>query len=395
MKYIILVGDGMADYPLSQLKGKTPLEAARIPNMDFIAKNGFLGKVQTVPSGYPAGSDVANLSIFGYAPEKYYTGRAPLEASSMGIKILDDETAFRCNLVTVNNGIMADFTAGHIHSEEAKKIILHLQEKIGSFNIKFYPGVSYRNLAIIKGDYSHTSCTPPHDITDQEIKTFLPKDENSELIFELMDKSKKVLMEYFSNNKLHAHGKQANMIWLWGQGKDTAFPTFKEKYGLTGGVITAVDLIKGIGKKAGLEIVNVHGATGYLDTNYEGKANAALKILEKDNFVFLHVEAPDEASHEGSLEKKIQAIEDFDKRVVGVILDGLKRFSDYRIMVLPDHPTPIKIKTHTKDPVPFAIMGNKIKKGNAQSYNEIEADKNHEIFKGEDIMRILTSGNIR
>ncbi|MBI5417767.1 cofactor-independent phosphoglycerate mutase [Candidatus Poribacteria bacterium] len=396
MKYIILVGDGMADYPIDELGGKTPLMAAKTPNMDFIAQNGILGRAITVPEGYPAGSDVANLSIFGYPPQKYYTGRAPLEAASMGVSLEKDETAFRCNLVTIKNNIMHDFTAGHISTEEAKDIILWLQSKFGSKAIKLYPGVSYRHLAILRNISDDLSCTPPHDITDQDITRYMPHGKDAAIILDLMEMSGMYLSDCPINiERIKNKKKPVSMIWLWGQGKETTFPTLKEQFGFTGGVITAVDLIKGIGKKAGLEVIKVPGATGYLDTNYEGKVSAAIKVLGKNNFVFLHVEAPDEASHEGNLKFKIKALEDFDSRIVGPILSGIKKFAPYRILVVADHPTPIKLKTHTGDAVPFAVMGEKINKENFLSYDEKEAEKSKYNVVGENLMKILAEGNLQ
>jgi 2,3-bisphosphoglycerate-independent phosphoglycerate mutase len=363
MKYVVLVGDGMADWPLPQLGGKTPLEAAKIPNMDWIARNGTCGLVRTIPKGVKPGSDVGNLSIFGYDPRKSYTGRGPLEALSRGIKLKKNDVAFRCNTVKIKNGRMADFTAGHITSKEAAGVIRLINKKLANKKIRFYPGVSYRHLAIINGGPINAKCTPPHDITGRPIKGYLPKGRGAGMLTSLMK---------ISFGILSAKKGKANMIWLWGQGKK---PDMK-KFPLKGSVITAVDLLKGIGRAIGLGVINVPGATGYLDTNYAGKARYALASLKKNDFVFVHVESPDESGHEGNIKHKIKAIQDFDKHVVGPILKGLaERSDDFKIMVLPDHSTPIRIKTHSSEPVPFAIYSSKGSTGGCERFNEKSASK--------------------
>ena len=360
-KYIILIGDGMADYPIEKLGGKTPLEVADIPNMNLIAQKGKLGMVRTIPHGFPPGSDIANLSILGYDPERYYTGRAPLEAASMGLKLGPEDVAFRCNLVTlsVRNGraYMDDYSAEHISTEEAKEIIHEIDQKLGTNNIKFYPGVSYRHLMVWKNGQEELSTTPPHDISGKTIDSYLPKGKGKKQILQLMNDSQTILENSHINKiRIKNYKKPANSIWLWGQGKKPDMPTLSERYRITGSVISAVDLIKGIGVCAGLEVIDVPGATGYLDTNYRGKANYALRALEKRDLVYVHVEAPDEASHSGDLKNKLKAIERFDKEVVGTVLDKINRFRDYRIMILPDHSTPLSVMSHTPDPVPFAIF---------------------------------------
>ena len=371
MKYVILVGDGMADLPLPELNGKTPLEAAKTPNMDQIAKEGIAGWVKNIPSGMQPGSDVASLSVFGYDPTKDYTGRAPLEAASMGVELDKDEVAFRCNFVTIENGVMRDFTAGHISSEEAKELISFLEGELGSREINFHSGVSYRNLVVIKNGPEGAECIAPHDITDKKIENYLPKGDGTELLNSLMEKSIKLLANHPVNQKRIAQNKRpASMIWLWGQGKAPKVQTLFDRYKLVGSVIAAVDLIKGIGVYAGLDVINVPGVTGYIDTNYQGKAEYALKSLKNKDFVFVHVEAPDEAGHEGDLAKKIKAIEDFDRLTVGTILVGIKKFKEFKILVLPDHPTPISLKTHTSDPVPFAMFGTGIEADQVTAFNE-------------------------
>ena len=364
MKYIILLGDGMPDYPIKELGDKTPLEYAKTPNMDFIAKNGTVGCVKTIPDGFPPGSDVSNLSILGYDPAKYYTGRAPLEAASIGVKLSPNDIAFRCNLVTLkptdSELIMDDFSAGHISTEEAKELISAIDKKLGTDEIKFNPGVSYRHLMVWKNGSSNLKLTPPHDISGKNIKSYIPQGDRANILTELMNSSQIVLSNHKINKERKNNGKNpANSIWLWGHGKAPAMPTLKERFNLTGSIIAAVDLMKGIGIYAGLTPVKVPGVTGYIDTNYEGKADYALKELESKDFVYVHVEAPDEAAHNGSLNNKIKAIEDFDKRVVGRVLEGIKKFKEYRILVVSDHPSPISIKTHSSERVPFAIYPSK------------------------------------
>ncbi|MBU1487254.1 cofactor-independent phosphoglycerate mutase [bacterium] len=374
MKYLLIVGDGMADYPLEELRGKTPLQAARTPNLDRLSVRGVVGRARTVPSKMEPGSDVANLSLLGYDPRRYHSGRAPLEAASMGVDLKEDEVAFRANLVTVRDGLLLDYSGGHISTQEAKGLIECLNRDLcplfGKLSLGFYPGVGYRHLLVIKGqDFSSVVCAPPHDITGKTYREYLPEGEGAEILKELMAVSSDLLKD----------GKTlANMIWLWGQGKGLSLPTFKEKFNLTGSVISAVDLIKGIGKLAGLKVVEVKGATGYLDTNYAGKAKAALGALEEDDFVFVHIEAPDEASHKGDTGLKIRAIEDFDGKVVGPILDGLN--GEYRILVLPDHLTPISKKTHTDEPVPFLMTGSGIEPDRIDGFDEIRAGQSSLYF---------------
>lgn len=363
MKYIVLIGDGMPDYPLPEQGGKTPLQLARTPNMDRMAREGSTGVAGTVPQGFPPGSDVANLSIFGYDPARYYTGRAPLEAASMGVSLGPADTAFRCNLVTLraaaNGVIMEDYSAGHLSTEEARELIASINEKMATDEIQFHSGVSYRHLMVWKGrKFSDLPLTPPHDISGQSIKEFLPRGEGGgSEILELMNNSQLILKPHRLNQRREKEGRRpANSIWLWGQGVRLSVPTFREQFGLEGAVISAVDLLKGIGICAGLEAIAVPGATGYLDTNYRGKVDAALEALEEKDIVFLHIEAPDEAGHQGNLEAKIQAIEDFDAKVVGEVLQNMKDIGDCRILLVADHPTPISIKTHASDPVPFVVF---------------------------------------
>lgn len=360
MKYLVVIADGMADEPLSDLDGKTPLEYQKKPYLDSIAKNGFCGMVKTVPDGMSPGSDIANLSIFGFDPRKYFTGRAPLEAVSIGIDMKPDDVAFRCNLVTFREEnsqiIMDDYSAGHIETEEAEKFINYLNEKIRIPNVRFYRGVSYRHLMIWRGGVDDLVLTPPHDIPDKPIKEYLPKGEKADFITNIMKASQEILKDCELNRERKKKGKkEVSSIWLWGQGRRPMLMTFKEKFGLTGGVISAVDLIKGIGILAGLNPVNVEGITGYIDTNFEGKADFAIETLRNDDICFVHIEACDEASHEGSLEKKLKAIEYIDNRFLKRVLKGLSDFKNYRILFCIDHPTPISKRTHVADKVPFLI----------------------------------------
>ena len=360
MKYIVLLGDGMADEPLEELNGKTPLEAAKTPNMDRLAQQGQIGLVETIPPGFHPGSDVANLSVFGYDPADCYTGRAPLEAASMGVELGPDDVAFRMNLVFLMHNYgklyMGDFTAGHISTEEARKIIDELQEELGGEEFSFHAGVSYRHLMVWHNGKDQMKFTPPHDLTYQTIEDHLPRGEGADELIHLMTSSQLLLNTNSVNARRKLEGKTlANSIWLWGHGRAPRMKTLKSKFGLSGAVISAVDLIKGIGIYAGLDVIDVPGATGYLDTNYQGKAEYALDALKTRDFVYVHVEAPDEAAHEGSLEKKIEAIEAFDEKVVGTVLNGLPALGEHRVLVLPDHPTPVRRMTHSSDPVPFVL----------------------------------------
>jgi 2,3-bisphosphoglycerate-independent phosphoglycerate mutase len=384
MKYLVLIGDGMADRPLDALGGKTPLMAARTPNMDALAQRGEVGLARTIPNGLPKGSEIANLSIFGYDPKRYYTGRGPLEAASIGVRLGPEDIAFRLNLVTLGiiGGavIMEDYSAGHISTEEGGAIIQDLEKELGDSVFHFYPGVSYRHLLVWRSPVEKIEkieTTPPHDITEQEIGVYLPRGEGAQELIKLMTDTQILLKTHPVNHTRQREGKrEANATWPWGQGRAPQMPSFTERFGLKGGVISAVDLIKGIGICAGLEAIPVPGATGYLDTNYQGKAEYGLRVVEKDDFVYIHVEAPDEASHNGDLKAKIAAIEAFDEKVVGTIVKGMENRGDHRIMVLPDHPTPLELRTHTDDPVPFVIYDSTQKRpSGARGFDEKEASR--------------------
>ena len=394
MKYIVLVPDGMADLPLEQLGGKTPLEVAQTPYMDSVVQKGLLAQAVTIPPGLSPASDVANLSIMGYDPQKYYTGRAPLEAAYMGVDLPKDAIAFRCNLVTVSDEKMADYSAGHISSKEAAVFISELNSSLGTDLIKFYPGVSYRHILVLRGlnveDLGGVLCVPPHDILNQPIKRFLPNGKGALVPLELMKRSREILpLQEINKVRVDLGENPANMIWLWGQGQKPFLPSFKEKFALTGAVISAVDLIKGIGKLAGLDVINVEGATGYYDTDYLGKAKAGVRALETKDFLIIHVEAPDEAGHNGDLRMKIATIERFDKYVVGTILEHFKDRKDLRLMILPDHATPIELRKHTAAKICVAMMGQGIAHNGFNAFSEAEAKKSETFFEGHQLMEVL------
>jgi 2,3-bisphosphoglycerate-independent phosphoglycerate mutase len=397
MKYAVIIGDGMADRPMDELGGLTVIQKADVSNMDWLVRKGTAGMARTIPAGLPPGSDVANLSIMGYDPVQYYTGRAPLEAVSMGVEMTDDDVAYRCNLVTLSsNGGgpltgMFDYSSGHISSGEGRELIAAVNEALGKDDIVFYPGVSYRHVMIWRKGSVKAVCTPPHDILEKQIDGYLPSGDGGALLRDLMERSRAVLMNHPVNEKRRSQGKRtADSIWLWGQGRRPSVPAYSEKYGITGSLISAVDLTKGLGRCAGLEIIEVPGATGWIDTNYAGKAEFALKALEHKDFVYVHVEAPDEAGHSGSLEHKIRAVEDLDSKLVGPVLQGMKeRFGEFRVLVMPDHATPVKLRTHTAEPVPFVIYDSRRQKDNAgAAYNESIAARSDStiIEKGHTLM---------
>ncbi len=383
LKYVVVLADGMADEACNQLDGKTPLQYARTPNMDILARKGEMGTVRTVPRDYPPGSDVANLSVMGYDPREYYTGRSPLEAVSMGVELGDDDVAFRCNLVTLSDEdsysqkTMVDYCAGEIPSNESAKLIAAINEKNAGENIRFYPGISYRHLMVWPSGPEQSELTPPHDISGQKITNYLPRGEKSDIITRLMQESYTILKDHPVNiSRVEKRQNPANSIWLWGQGKKPGLTGFKSKYGLKGGVISAVDLIKGIGICAEMQVLDVPGATGNIHTDFSGKARTALKGLQSGlDFIYIHIEAPDEAAHQGELETKIKAIEEIDEKVLGIILPEIKKMGDFRVMVLPDHPTPMSTRTHSRDPVPFVIYDSHAEKSGNQSFDEETARK--------------------
>jgi len=358
MKYAIIIPDGAADVPLEELGGRTPLAAAATPNIDQIAANGKCGTVRTIPEGMDAGSDVAILSVFGYDPKRYYTGRAPLEAAARGLKIAPDEWVLRCNFVTIVDGLMEDYSAGHISTEEAGALIKELDRLLGGSTVHFYSGVSYRHLMTLKGELT-VKTTPPHDILGLPVTGHLPTGDGAETLRTLMSRSEAILANHEINNvRRELHENPATSIWLWGQGKTPQLTSFRERFGLNAAAITAVDLVRGLAKLIGWASIEVEGATGYTDTNYAGKGAAAVKALDEYDLLCVHIEAPDEAGHNADVKAKVAAIEQIDRHVVGPVLQRLQAAGDnWRILVLPDHPTPCTVRTHTAEPVPFVIAG--------------------------------------
>jgi len=361
MKYAIVIPDGAADLPLDELDGKTPLAAAETPHLDWIAGHGKIGTVCNVPEGMPCGSDVAMLSVAGYDPAECYTGRAPLEAAAQDLKIADDEFVFRCNLVTIVEGRMEDHSSGHISSTEAETLIHELSEHLAEETVRFYPGVSYRHLITLRGQ-GGAQTTPPHDILGQPVSSHMPKGPGAKLLCDLIRRSQEFLADHEINNvRRDLSENPATSIWLWGQGTMPQLDPFELRYGVQCGAITAVDLVRGLAKLIGWRQIDVPGATGYLDTNYAGKGAAAVAALDDLDLIFVHVEAPDEAGHAADVAGKVRAIEQIDRHVVGPVLERLKAEGDeWRILAMPDHPTPCSVRTHTPAPVPFALAGKRI-----------------------------------
>lgn len=374
MRYLVLVPDGAGDYPQDSLGGLTPLQAARTPNMDRLAREGIGGLVTVIPPGRPPGSDVGNLEIFGYDSCAYATGRAPLEAASQGISLADDEVAFRCNLITRDGDVLVDYSAGHLSREEGEALLRRVADGLGREGVRFHPGVGYRHLVVWSNGPDSLVAYPPHDIMGQSIAAHLPTGPGQEAVRTLMEAAGPILAAAPENLRRVAAGKRpANAIWLWGAGHALRLPTLHERYGLRGGVISAVDLVRGIGRAAGLEVIEVPGITGYLDTNYAGKAAYALRALERLDLVYLHVEAPDEAAHGGDAAAKVQALEDFDQKVVGPVSEGLPALGEHRVLLVPDHRTPIQLRTHSREPVPFALWGTGIRRDDLAAFDEESA----------------------
>jgi 2,3-bisphosphoglycerate-independent phosphoglycerate mutase len=384
MKYVVILGDGMADHPVPQLDHKTPLQFAKKPNMDFLARHGETGLVKTVPEGIPPGSDAANLSVMGFNPKEYYTGRSPLEAVSMGIELSDTDVAFRCNLITLSGEedyskkIMIDYSSDEISSEEAAVLIKEVNRLFESKDIRFHPGISYRHCMVWNNGPVGLNCTPPHDILEKGIAPYLPAGEHGMRLLSMMMESSKFLPDHPINRaRLEKGLRPANSIWLWGEGRKPLLKKFEEKYNLKGSVISAVDLIKGIGLCAGLRSIDVEGATGNIHTNFRGKAEAALKELDAgSDFVYIHIEAPDECGHRYEIENKVRSIEIIDELVVGPLLREMEKYDDYRVLLLPDHPTPLSLRTHTSEPVPFALYHKNCEKvSGVMGYDEFQAKK--------------------
>jgi 2,3-bisphosphoglycerate-independent phosphoglycerate mutase len=381
MKYLIILGDGMADRPIAKLGGKTPLEAANKPNIDELASLGRSGLIKTIPDDMPTGSAVANLSVLGYDPHKYFSGRGVLEAANIGVEVDKSDLVLRLNLINVENSKIKNHSAGHISTEEAKELIATLNEKLGSDRVSFYSGISYKHILVIKHGNKDIECAPPHDHPDEQFLTLLTKpitpaaEETSNLINCLILKSKEILKSHIINKKREAAGTDpANLIWPWSPGKKPEMPSFKELHGLKGAVISAVDLIKGIGVYAGMDIIEVPGATGLFDTNYEGKAKAAIETLKTHDFLYLHIEASDEAGHEGDVDLKVKTIEYLDSRVVKYIKDNMDLVGEeLTIAVLPDHATPAEMRIHTREAVPFIVVKPGIEGDDVSIYDEKSA----------------------
>jgi len=402
MKYLVILADGMADEPQSQLNGQTPLQAAYTPNLDKLARTAYIGQVKTIPADYPPGSDVANLSVMGYNPAEYYTGRSPLEAVSMGVELGENDLALRCNLVTLSgeenysDQTMMDYSSGEISTAESHELMKSIAEELGGEPFYFYPGISYRHLMVWKnGRGSHLQLTPPHDISGQPIANYLPRGAQGAQLLELMMKSQKVLRHHPVNQQRIKEGHPpATSIWLWGEGVRPAMPTFQELYGLSGSVVAAVDLVKGLGICAGLKPVTVEGATGAVVTNFAGKIEAALQCLRQgDDFVYVHIESPDEAGHQGNLDTKIWSIEQVDQHIIGPLWDNLASFEHIRVLVMPDHPTPVRIRTHSTDPVPYLLFDSKNPNpAGPQKYDEVSARQGLFINEGHQLMRYFIKG---
>ena len=395
MKYAIIIPDGCADEPQESLGGKTPLQAAHIPNMDAVVQSGVIGAANHVPPHLPAGSAVANMSLLGFDPNEYFSGRAPLEAAAQGIELGPKDWGIRCNLVTVQDQVMRDFTADHITDQEAVALLETVQQELGSDILEFIPGVSYRNLLIYRGEQAQapfsndTRTTPPHDLTDNTVIHDFPRGPGSDLLSQLMSKSVELFADHPVNQARIANGKlPATNVWLWGLGITPKLPDFLDVYGKRGKMITAVDLLRGIAALIDWDRIEVEGATGYTDTNYAGKGQAAIDALDSTDIICVHVEATDEASHEGDAEAKIKALEEIDTHIVGPLVAELKSRGEYRVLVSPDHPTPIRTKTHSHGIVPFAITGTNVSPDDQTSYDEDQANTSalqypngHEVMK--------------
>lgn len=400
MKYIVILGDGMSDYPVPELGNKTPLQVAKKPNIDRLAQYGQLGLVKTVPETLPPGSDVANLSVLGYEPEKYYTGRSPLEAASIGIDLKDTDVTFRTNLVTLSEAeryedrVMVDYSSDEISTEEAHQLLDTIQAHFNNELYTYYKGISYRHCLLWEKGSLDLDLTPPHDILGKRVADYLPSGKDGLPLLKMMKESQRLLENHPVNLKRKEKGlRPANSIWIWGEGKKPALDPFKDKYGLSGAVISAVDLIKGLGILAGMDSIDVKGATGNIDTNYLGKAQAALDALSQGkDFVFVHIEAPDECGHRYEIDNKVKSIELIDELVVASLIKGLEVYEDYKILVLPDHPTPLSLRTHTRDPVPYILyQKSRAKKGSSMTYNEKNAqDTGIFIGSGPDLMAKFT-----
>ena len=375
-KYVIIVPDGAADEPLEQLDNKTVLQVAETPNMDKVSSQGRQGLVRTVPPDMEPGSDVAHMSLLGYDPRRYYSGRAPIEAVARNIKLAADDWVFRCNLVTIVDGKIQDHSAGHISTEEAGKLIEDLNEQLAGEKFQFHIGVSYRHLLVFKGLDFNVQTYPPHDYIGTAIEKILPRGKGAEMLIDLMARSQQLFANHDVNKVRRDLGENtASSVWFWGQGKKALLDSFQKRFGIKGAAVTAVDLVKGLSILIGFDLIDVPGATGFVDTNYRGKAAAAIEALDKYDIVFIHIEAPDEASHNGSVEMKKKAIENIDKFIVGPVLEALQGYESWRLLVAPDHPTPLRSRAHSSKPVPFAMAGTGITGILNATFNEKNAAK--------------------
>ena len=406
MKYVVMLGDGMADLPLAELQNRTPLAAANKPHMDFLARHGAVGLAKTIPEGMPTGSDTANLSVMGYDPQRYYSGRSPLEAVSMGVELQPDDVAFRCNLVTLSDADryedmeMLDYSSDEISTEEAAALIAFLNQEFQRDGLRLYPGVSYRHCLVLSHAETGSECTPPHDILTRKVGEHLPQGRYGALLLDLMRRSRALLPNHPVNRRRVEKGlRPANSCWFWGEGTRPALPPFADRYGVTGGVISAVDLLKGIGLCAGMQVVDVPGATGTIDTNFAGKKDAALALLRGGcDLVYIHIEAPDECGHRHEIENKVRAIELIDSEVLGPILDALRADgAPFSVLLLPDHPTPLSLRTHTRDPIPFVLYrSDRSLLPHAEQYCEACAARTRLYQpKGWELMRALVDGELR
>ncbi|OGX04048.1 MAG: cofactor-independent phosphoglycerate mutase [Omnitrophica bacterium RIFCSPLOWO2_12_FULL_50_11] len=396
MKRVVIVPDGVADWPLKELGHKTPLEVAEKPNLDRLSQTSILGTLKTCPDGMYPGSDVCGLSLMGYEPGSVYTGRAPLEAANMNLVLKPDELVFRCNLVTEKDGVLADYSADHVSTEEARVLIQALEQRLGSATISFHAGKMYRHIMRYKyGDDLHVETDPPHDFQGDRYEAHWPKGKGAEILIALTERSREILRNHPVNRKRGKEGKKpANMIWLWGGGRAPTIEPFQKKFGISGGVISAVDLLNGLGRCLGWEIISVPGATGYFDTDYRAKGEYAVTALGRLDLVFVHVEATDEAGHTGNIKEKVRAIENLDRDIVGPVLEDLKKLAEWRVFVAPDHYTPIEKKTHVAEPVPFIFGASDLRgRGSGLSYTEANARRmGIHLERGSELMNRLVNG---
>ncbi len=379
VKYVVCIPDGCADEPLEELGSRTPLEAADLPTLGALAARGEVGRAAVIPEGMPPGSDVGNMSIFGYDPRRFHTGRAPIEAAAMGLLLGQDQIAYRCNLVTIDDDTtMVDFAGGHPSTEEALEVLAALQAELGTDEVSFHPGVQYRHIVVVPESWADADCVPPHDLTDKQ--AIWPKGTAAVRLRELMDASRGIVSRF---------GLKANQVWLWGQGPQPSMPSFAEAYGLRASLCSAVDLVRGLGALTDIAVVPVEGATGWYDTNYEGKRDAALaRLAEGDDLFILHVEATDEAGHAGNAEEKVRALENWDRRILGPLIEGLDALGAWRLLMVPDHATPLALRTHTSDPVPWLLVDSTTD-GPGGVYTE-SGVADRPVMAGHELMAMLT-----